>query len=60
MLYRIFVEDLSMIHLGDLNKRQVSIRFSASYYNPIYVPMPGYYGKAEINTNQEYNIEKEN
>jgi len=23
-----------------------------TYYNPIYIPMPGYYGKAEIKTDE--------
>lgn len=36
----------------------VSIRFSASYYNPIYVPMLGYYGKAEIKEDETNAIQQ--
>ena len=43
-----------------LKEEEKKLKNINTYYNPIYVPMPGYYGKAEINTNQEYNIEKEN
>ena len=41
-------------------KEEKKLKNINSYYNPIYVPMPGYYGKEEIKTNQGYNIEKEN
>ena len=53
---------VSVVHVerSKLKPHSKKLKNINTYYNPIYVPMPGYYGKAEINTNQEYNIEKEN
>ena len=33
-------------------KEEKKLKNINSYYNPIYVPMPGYYGKAEIKTDE--------
>ena len=55
-----FTSTTASRHIKRLKEEEKKLKNINTYYNPIYVPMPGYYGKAEINTNQEYNIEKEN
>ncbi|MFR4461849.1 MAG: DNA-binding protein, partial [Bacteroides xylanisolvens] len=35
-----------------LKEEEKKLKNINTYYNPIYVPMPGYYGKAEIKTDE--------
>ena len=39
-------------HIKRLKEEEKKLKNINTYYNPIYVPMPGYYGKAEIKTDE--------
>ncbi|WP_225739730.1 hypothetical protein [Bacteroides xylanisolvens] len=39
-------------HANQRLKRRRRVEEYHTYYNPIYVPMPGYYGKAEMKTDE--------
>ena len=51
-IVRLFTPTTAARQIKRLKEEEKKLKNINTYYNPIYVPMPGYYGKAEMKTDE--------